>query len=87
MTLNVISRERGGEVLLKKFRKNRNLTQDEVAKRIKVSLRQYQRIEAGESFPRESTLVLLEDLFQVPHRILFAKTVDEIPHFLKRFLY
>lgn len=86
MTFNVISRERGGDVLLKHFRKKKHLTQKQVAGLLQISVRQYQRIESGESFPRESTIVLLEDLFKVPHRVLLAKSVDDVPDFLKCFL-
>ncbi|MGG0888980.1 helix-turn-helix domain-containing protein [Cytobacillus horneckiae] len=73
-------------MLLKLFRKKKQLTQTEVAKKLRISVRQYQRIESGDSFPREKTLELLEDLFQVPHRVLLAKSIDEIPDFLKCFL-
>jgi transcriptional regulator with XRE-family HTH domain len=86
MTLNVISGERGGDVLLKLFRKDKRLTQREVAEKLQISVRQYQRIESGDSFPRESTIVILEDLFKVPHRVLFAKSIDDVPNFLKTFL-
>lgn len=73
-------------MLLKLFRNKKLLTQTEVAKKLRISVRQYQRIESGESFPREKTLEHLEDLFQVPHRVLLAKSIDEIPDFLKCFL-
>jgi transcriptional regulator with XRE-family HTH domain len=86
MTLNVISLERGGDVLLKHFRKKKHLTQYQVAEILQISVRQYQRIESGESFPRESTIVILEDLFKAPHRVLFAKSVEDVPDFLKCFL-
>ncbi len=78
--------ERGGDVLLKYFRQKKNLTQSEVAQKLQISVRQYQRIEAGTSFPRESSIVILEDLFEAPHRVLFADSVDDIPFFLRCFL-
>lgn len=78
--------ERGGDVLLKLYRNKKHLTQSEVSKKLQISVRQYQRIESGKSFPRESTLVMLEDLFNTPHRVLFAKSVEEVPDFLKSFL-
>lgn len=78
--------ERGGDMLLKIFRQDSHLTQHEVAETLKISVRQYQRIESGRSFPSEFGLGKLEDLFKVPHRVLFAKSVDEIPDFLSDFL-
>lgn len=73
-------------MLLKIFRRNKRLTQAEVAEKLQISVRQYQRIESGKSFPREHTLELLEDLFKVPHRVLLARSVEEVPDFLKCFL-
>jgi transcriptional regulator with XRE-family HTH domain len=72
-------------MLLKIFRLKKHLTQQEVARRLQISVRQYQRIESGRSFPRETNLGKLEDLFGIPHRVLLAKSVDEIPSFLKKF--
>ncbi|HGV8438803.1 TPA: helix-turn-helix domain-containing protein, partial [Enterococcus faecium] len=37
-------------MLVKKYRKQKKLTQKEVAQKIGINERQYQRIEAGESF-------------------------------------
>lgn len=73
-------------MLLKQFRLNKNLTQSEIAEKLQISVRQYQRIESGKSFPNESALGKLEDLFKVPHRVLLAKSKDEIPDYLKNFL-
>ncbi|MCM3113589.1 helix-turn-helix domain-containing protein [Lederbergia lenta] len=73
-------------MLLKHFRKKKHLTQSEVAEKLQISVRQYQRIESGRSFPRESSLIILEDLFEAPHRVLFAESVEDIPDFLKCFL-
>ncbi|WP_367890643.1 helix-turn-helix transcriptional regulator [Peribacillus muralis] len=39
--------ERGGGVLFKLYRNKRHLTQGQVAKKLKISVRQYQRIESG----------------------------------------
>lgn len=86
MTFNVILEERGGDVLLKSFRKKYHLTQSQMAAMLQLSVRQYQRIESGRSFPRESTILLLEDFFKVPHRVLLSKSVEEIPNYLKHFL-
>lgn len=73
-------------MLLKNYRLKKHLTQREVADKLDISVRQYQRIEASQSFPKKSTLIMLEDLFEVPHRILFAKSFDDVPDFLKHFL-
>lgn len=78
--------ERGGDVLLKIYRNKKHLRQSDVAKKLQISVRQYQRIESGRSFPREPTLDKLEDLFKAPHRVLFAKSVEDVPDFLKCFL-
>lgn len=72
-------------MLLKNYRLKKHLTQREVADKLDISVRQYQRIEAGQSFPKESTLKLLENLFEVPYRVLFAKTIEEVPDFLQCF--
>lgn len=73
-------------MLLKLFRKKKHLTQREIAEKLQISVRQYQRIESGKSFPKESTLLKLEDIFEVPHRVLFANSVEEVPDFLRCFL-
>ncbi|WP_066226344.1 helix-turn-helix domain-containing protein [Heyndrickxia sporothermodurans] len=73
-------------MILRIFRNKKHLTQKEVANKLKISVRQYQRIESGRSFPSKSTLLLLEDMFNTPHRVLLAKSFEEIPDFLKRYL-
>ena len=80
-----MSIERGGDVLLKQFRQKKHLTQQEVADMLQLTVRQYQRIEAGKSFPRQKVILLLEDLFQTPQRILLSKNFSEIPDYLKVF--
>ncbi|MBL3708837.1 helix-turn-helix domain-containing protein, partial [Enterococcus faecium] len=49
-------------MLVKKYRKQKKLTQKEVAQKIGINERQYQRIEAGESFATQKVLNALEDL-------------------------
>lgn len=86
MTLNVMSVERGGDVLLKHFRYKKHLTQQQVADKLQLTVRQYQRIESGKSFPRESKIAILEDLFEAPQRVLFANSIEDVPDFLRCFL-
>lgn len=73
-------------MLLKEFRKQKKLTQTEVAKMIGVALRQYQDIESGRSFTTQKVLNALEDLFERPQRVLLAKTAEEVPNYMKTYL-
>ena len=71
---------------LKKIRENLNFTQEDVAQAIGTTIRQYQRIEAGLSFCNREKLNKLEDFFQLPQRILFARNYEEIPSYYRGFL-
>ncbi|MGG3882009.1 helix-turn-helix domain-containing protein [Bacillus smithii] len=71
---------------LKKIRENLNFTQEDVAQAIGTTIRQYQRIEAGLSFCNQEKLNKLEDFFQLPQRILFARNYEEIPSYYRKFL-
>lgn len=73
-------------MLLKQYRQQRKLTQREVAKKIGVNIRQYQKIEAGEAFGTQRVINSLEDLFKTPQRILLAKNVEEVPGYFKKYL-
>lgn len=55
---------------LRKARKEKGLTQQDVADKIGVSLRQYQRIESGQAHGTFETWDILEDLFNVHQRKL-----------------
>lgn len=68
------------------FRLKKEYTQKEMAAKLDISVRQYQKIESGQSFTSKKRVELLEDLFNVPHRVLFSKSVDEVPDSLKHFL-
>lgn len=72
---------------LKKHRLKKGLTQAQIAALLGISVRQYQRVEAGESFLTQEKLNKLEDLFQTPQRVLLAKNVEEIPSYYHDFLY
>lgn len=65
---NIVKIERelvvmGNEV--KNCRKKQQLTQEEVAKRSKISLRNYQNIENNVSIPKISTAIRIADALQV----------------------
>ncbi|MBL3708839.1 helix-turn-helix domain-containing protein, partial [Enterococcus faecium] len=49
-------------MLLENYRKQKKLTQSEVAERLGVTTRYYRGIESGTSFPRQKVLNALEDL-------------------------
>lgn len=50
---------------LKKIRKERNLTQLEVAAALNITVRQYQRYESGEQTTTLENLIALADFFDV----------------------
>lgn len=62
------------------------MTQREVAECIGVKLRHYQNVEAGESFLTQDKLNTLEDLFELPQRVLLAKNVKEIPDYYEYYI-
>ena len=55
---------------LKRARKEAGMTQQQVADRLGISLRQYQRIESGNSVGDISLWDMLEDMFNVHQRVL-----------------
>lgn len=55
---------------LKKARKDAGMTQQQVADRLGISLRQYQRMESGISVGDISLWDMLEDVFNVHQRVL-----------------
>lgn len=71
---------------LKLIRFEYGMTQSDVAKTLNLSVRQYRRIESGKSFPNRENLNKLEDLFQLPQRVLLAKSIEEVPDFYKPYL-
>ncbi|WP_079707674.1 helix-turn-helix domain-containing protein [Paraliobacillus ryukyuensis] len=73
-------------MLLKQFRNKLKLTQSDVAEKLNITTRHYQRIESGEGFLRQKKLNRLEDIFQTPQRVLFSATVDDVPEYLNIFL-
>jgi len=73
-------------LLIKKYRKQKKLTQSQVAETAGVTLRQYQDIESGKSFTTQKVLNSLEDLFELPQRVLLAKNAEEVPNYMKNYL-
>lgn len=55
---------------LKEARDSNNMTQKQLAGKLGISMRQYQRIENGDSDGTFKTWDLLEDMFHVPQRML-----------------
>lgn len=56
---------------IKRFREFKNLTQEHVAKELKVSQSQYQRIEAGDAKIKEDMIKQLADIFEVSPETLY----------------
>ncbi|MBO1087811.1 helix-turn-helix domain-containing protein [Enterococcus hirae] len=73
-------------MLIKNYRKQKKLTQSQVAETVGVTLRQYQDIESGKSFTTKKVLNALEDLFEKPQRVLLAKRAEEVPNYMKQYL-
>ena len=55
---------------LKEVRESNNMTQKQISDKLGISMRQYQRIENGDSDGTFKTWDLLEDMFHVPQRML-----------------
>lgn len=55
---------------LKKARQDAGLTQQQIADRLRVSLRHYQRIEAGKTYGSFEIWDCLEDMFNIHQRKL-----------------
>lgn len=88
MFRNILFRKMNGVVilLLKKFRQKNCWTQLQVSEMLSVSERFYRSIEAGDRRPSYEKLNKLEDIFQIPQRVLFAKNIEEIPSFYNHYL-
>ena len=62
---------------LKTFRKIKNMTQEKLAERIGINLRQLARIEAGESFVSSETLLNICTILEIPPSVLFDYDIDD----------
>ena len=56
---------------IKRFREFKNLTQEHVAKELKISQSQYQRLEAGDAKIKEDMIKQLADIFEVSPETLY----------------
>ena len=61
---------------LKDLRENKGYTQNQIAKLLQVSIRQYQRYEYGTSDPTREVLIKLADYFDVSLDYLVGRTDD-----------
>ena len=61
---------------LKRFRKERGLTQKELADAAKVNIRLYQKYESGETNPATSTVISIADAFNVPLDYLVGRNEE-----------
>ncbi|MEV2911019.1 helix-turn-helix transcriptional regulator [Paenibacillus larvae] len=59
---------------LQKIRQQRVMTQQEAAEILGITLRMYRHIEKGTRRPSYEILCKLEDLFQMSHRKLLARS-------------
>ncbi|MDK8234512.1 helix-turn-helix domain-containing protein [Aerococcus christensenii] len=73
-------------MLLKYYRLKHNLSLTEIAYLIGTNYRSYQRYEKGEVCPNYQIIKRLEDYFRIPSRILFSKTPQDVPEWLKTFI-
>ena len=62
---------------LKTYRKIRNMTQEKLAERIGINLRQLARIEAGESFVSSETLLNICIVLEITPSVLFDYDIDD----------
>ena len=63
---------------LKRFRKERRITQKQVADAVGINLRLYQSYESGQTNPATSTVISIADAFNVPLDYLVGR--DEEAH-------
>lgn len=62
--------KKGFGICLKNMRKEKNLTQEKLAEKIGINLRQLARIEAGESFVTSDTLLKICNVLETsPHKL------------------
>jgi len=74
------------KLLLKKYRLKNGWTQSQVATMLGVSERYYRSIEAGDRKLSYKRLIILEDIFKLPQRILFAESIEEVPEYYRDFI-
>lgn len=52
--------------MIKEYRKNKKLTQENMSDYLQISLRQYQRIDKEEFMPRKRTLIEIFEILEIP---------------------
>lgn len=52
--------------MIQEYRKNNKYTQEQMAEKLKISLRQYQRIDKEEFMPRKYTLLKIFEILNIP---------------------
>ena len=65
---------------LKQARRVSNLTQQQIADILKITVRHYQRIEHGDTVGKAKTWDALETMFGIPQIKLRVNTESQIPH-------
>lgn len=67
------------EITLKALRASKNLTQEDIAKKLDISVETWRNYEKGKSFPNVLTIKKIETFFKVPYSeiIFFAKQYDK----------
>ncbi len=68
-------------VNLRELRKEKGLSQTEVAETLNISLRKYQRLESGEATPKLDEIYMFKQLFGVNFEQLLNNSRNELPGF------
>lgn len=55
------------EITLKALRASKNLTQEDIAKKLDISVETWRNYEKGKSFPNVLTIKKIETFFKVPY--------------------
>jgi len=73
-------------MFIRKKRLENGWTQSHVAEKLEVSERFYRSIEAGHKKPSYENIIKIEDLFNLPQRVLFCEDVHKLPDIYKPFI-
>ncbi|MCB6983798.1 helix-turn-helix domain-containing protein [Peptostreptococcus anaerobius] len=65
---------------LKELRKKRELTQVEIATKLNITRRGYQKIESGEQTTKYTTLIAIADFYDVSIDYLVGRTENKDSH-------
>ena len=64
--------------ILKKERKKRKMTQEQIAKQLNITREAYTQYERGKNLPTTQSVILLADLYGVTTDYLLGRYKDEI---------